>query len=307
MTTTGATFMELRLIRSFVTVAETGHIGRAAELLHISQPPLTRQIQQFETDMDVRLFTRTPRGVQLTDAGLIFLEDARKLLQLADLARERARRASLGKLGRLDVGISGSAVFDSIPKILLAFRQDNPDVHLVLHAMRRSEQIDALRQRRINLGFTRFLRDAPDLVAERISGEPLFVAVSGHSPFYRMKHVALKQLSGVPLVLFPAHPRPSFMDFVLDLFRREGFAPEVSQEVGDAGTATALVGSGFGACIVPRSATNVKVSGVVYRPLVCKPPQPMVDHSVIYRADDQSAVLHEFLKVVDRFRTSSPA
>lgn len=299
--------MELRLIRSFVTVAETGHIGRAASLLHVSQPPLTRQIQQLERQMRVQLFRRTPRGVELTDAGAIFLEDARNLLQLADVARERAQRASLGELGRFDLGIVGSAIFDSIPKILLAFRQEYPDVHLVLHAMKRCEQIEALRQRRINVGFTRYLHDAPDLVATKIFGEPLFIALNACSPLCRLKSVPLKQLAEVPLMLFPAHPRPSFMDFVLDLCKREGFAAKVSQQVGDAMTSIALVGSGsFGACIVPRSATNLKVPGVEYRPLVCKPPQPMVDHSVIYRANDQSTILREFLKVVERFHTTPP-
>lgn len=298
--------MNLRLIRSFVTVAETGHIGRAAERLHISQPPLTRQIQQLESDMDVQLFTRTPRGVELTDAGTTFLEDARNLLQLADVARERAKQADLGKLGRFDVGIIGSAVFDSIPKILLAFRQLNPGVLLVVHAMRRSEQIEALRQRRINVGFTRFLYDAPDLVAERIFGEPLCAVISKQSPLCRLKSVPLKQLAGVPLILFPARPRPSFMDFVLEICRREGFTAQVSQEVGDAMTATALVGSGFGATIVPSSATSLKVPGVMYRPLICKPPQPMVDQCVIYRVNDQSPVLREFMNVVGRFRPKAP-
>jgi DNA-binding transcriptional LysR family regulator len=301
--------IELRLLRSFVTVAETGHVGRAAARLHISQPPLTRQIQQLERDLGTRLFVRGARGVELTDAGAMFLEEARNLLVLADQARERAQRAGRGELGRFDVAIFGSAIFDHIPQILLAFRRQNPDVHLVVHSMNRGEQIEALRQRRINAGFNRFVRDAPDIVAEMIMGEPLLVAANHHSQFSRMRAVPLKALADEPLVLYPSHPRPSFADFVLDLCRREGFTAHQSHDVADTASAAALVGSGFGTAVVPRSARNLKVPGVIYRPLVCTAPQPEVDLSVLYRLGDESPVLQRFLKSVERFKetqSSSP-
>lgn len=296
--------IELRLLRSFVTVAETGHVGRAAARLHISQPPLTRQIQQLERDLGTHLFVRGARGVELTDAGMMFLEEARNLLFLADQARERAQRAGRGEIGRIDVAIFGSAIFDHIPQILLAFRRQNPDVHLVVHVMNRGEQIEALRQRRINAGFNRFVRDAPDIVAEVIITEPLYVAANHHSQFSRMRVVPLKALADEPLVLYPAHPRPSFADFLLDLCRREGFTANEAQQVSDAPSAAALVGSGFGTAVVPRSARNLKVPGVIYRPLLCADPQPEADLSVLYRLGDESPVLRRFLKTVERFRVA---
>lgn len=299
--------IELRLLRSFVTVAETGNVGRAAARLHISQPPLTRQIQQLERDLGAQLFVRGARGVELTDAGVLFLEEARNLLFLAEQARERAQRAGRGEIGRFDVAIFGSAIFDTIPQILLAFRRQNPDVHLVVHAMNRGEQIEALRQRRINAGFNRFVRDAPDIVAEMILAESLFVAANHHSQFSRMRVVPLKSLAEEPLVLYPASPRPSFADFVLDLCRREGLRPHESQVVTDTATAAALVGSGFGTAVVPRSARNLKVPGVVYRPLHCADPQPEVDLSVLYRLGDESPVLQRFLKTIERFKATTPA
>jgi DNA-binding transcriptional LysR family regulator len=299
--------IELRLLRSFVTVAETGHVGRAAARLHISQPPLTRQIQQLERDLGTTLFVRGARGVELTEAGLMFLEEARNLLFLADQARERAQRAGRGEIGRFDVAIFGSAIFDHIPQILLAFRRQNPDVKLVVHSMNRGEQIEALRQRRINAGFNRFVRDAPDIVAEMIMAEPLMVAANHHSLFSRMRTVPLKALADEPLVLYPAQPRPSFADFVLDLCRREGFVAHQSHEVTDTASAAALVGSGFGTAVVPRSARNLKVPGVIYRPLVCKDPQPEVDLSVLYRLGDESPVLQRFLKSVEPFKAAQTA
>lgn len=294
--------MEMRLLRSFVAVAETGNVGRAATRLHISQPPLTRQIQQLERELGVTLFVRGARGVELTAAGTMFLEEARNLLMLADQARERTQRAGRGEVGRFDVAIFGSAIFDHIPQILLAFRRQNPDVHLVLHSMNRGEQIEALRQRRIDLGFNRFMRDTPDIVSEVVLHEPLYVATNHHSPFSRMRTVPLKALKDEPLVLFPNQPRPSFIDVLIELCRREGFTANVAQEVGDPANAVALVASGFGTSLVPKSAINLRVPGVIYRPLECTPPQPLVDLSVLYRSGDDAPILKRFLRVVERFR-----
>jgi DNA-binding transcriptional LysR family regulator len=283
-------------------VAETGHVGRAAARLHISQPPLTRQIQQLERDLGARLFERGAHGVELTDAGQLFLKEARNLLTLAEQAQERVQRAGRGEIGRFDVAIFGSAIFDHIPQILLAFRRQNPDVRLMVHVMTRGEQIEALRQRRINAGFNRFVRDAPDIVSEVIMTEPLCVAVNHHSTFSRMRVVPLKALADESLVLYPAQPRPSFADILLDLCRREGFSAREGQWVSDAPSAAALVGSGFGTAVVPYSARNLKVPGVVYRPLHCKDPQPEADLSVLYRLGDDSPVLQRFLKTIERFK-----
>ncbi|MGI9246576.1 MAG: LysR family transcriptional regulator [Steroidobacteraceae bacterium] len=298
--------LELRLLRSFVTVDETGNVGRAAARLHISQPPLTRQIQQLERDLGVRLFERSARGVELTDAGTLFLEEARNLLLLAEQSKERVQRAGRGEMGRFDVAIFGSAIFDMIPQILLAFRRQNPQVNLVVHSMNRGEQIEALRQRRIDAGFNRFVRDAPDIAFDVVHVEPVYVAANHHSLFSRMRVVPLEALRDEPLVLYPAQPRPSFADFVLDLCRREGFGGQQSQLVSDTASAVALVGSGFGTAIVPRSARNLKVPGVVYRPLQCKDPQPEIDLSVLYRRGDETPILPRFLKLVERFRDAQP-
>ncbi len=295
--------MELRHLRHFVVVAEEQSIGRAAVRLHISQPPLTRQIQQLEAEVGAALFERTTRGVELTDAGRILLEEARNLLSLAAMAADRAHKAGRGTLGRIDVGIFGSGIFGTIPKILLAFRQTYPEVDIVLHSMDKGQQVDALRQRRINVGFNRLLQPTDDIASERILLEDLYVGISRSHPLSRERELHVRDLAGQPLVMFPSGTRPSFIDWMFNLCREEGFAPQVAQEVGDAVNGLALVASGFGLCVVPESATNLKLPGVVYRPLR-RTPAPQVDLSCIYRADDHSKVLSSFLEIARTFRSA---
>lgn len=301
--------MDLRQLRYFIAVAEEQNIGRAANRLHISQPPLTRQIQQLEEDLGVQLFIRTPRGVELTQAGAFFLEEARNIRSVVEQATERTQRAGQGKLGRLDVAIFGSAILGTIPQILLEFRTQYPDVKIVLQPMTKAEQIEALRQRRITVGFNRMLTPYPDITSEPILLEDLLVAINENHPLAAQASVSFRMLADNPLVLFPAAGRPNFVDKVVGLCQEMGFVPEVTQVVGDAVTGVALVASGFGVCLVPESATVLALPGVVYRPITDLPQHGRVDLSCIYRADDQSPLLAAFLETVRSYRGNarSPA
>ena len=174
--------MELRHLRYFVCVAEEQSIGRAAERLHITQPPLTRQIRQLERELDTALFVRRPRGMELTNAGQVLLDDARQLLDLADRAGQRAQRAGQGATGRIDVALFGTGIFGAIPRLLRSFRADHPDVEVVLHNMTKSEQIEALAQRRIGLAFNRFVPPTPGITVETLLSEPLYVAAPTITP-----------------------------------------------------------------------------------------------------------------------------
>ncbi|MCH9829435.1 MAG: LysR family transcriptional regulator [Gammaproteobacteria bacterium] len=294
--------MELRHLRYFIAVAEERNIGRAAARLHISQPPLTRQIQQLEDELGVRLFIRTPRGVELTEAGALFFEEARNIGAVVEQATERTQRAGQGRLGRLDVAIFGSGILDTIPKLLLAFRKAYPEVKIVLHTMNKGEQIEALRQRRITVGFNRMLAPLPDIASELVKTEKLLVAINDSHPLASRSVVPFRMLAEHPLVLFPTGMRPSFVDKVTGLCREAGFIPQISQEVGDAVTGVALVASGFGLCLVPESATVLALPGVVYRPLSELPKNADVDLSCIYRLGDQPPILTAFLDTVRTWR-----
>lgn len=298
--------MDIRHLKYFIAVAEELNIGRAALRLHISQPPLTRQIQQLEEELDVQLFVRTPRGVELTQAGVLFLDEARNIRALMEQAIERTVRAGQGKLGRLDIGIFGTGILKVIPELLQLFRHAHPEVKVVLHTMNKGEQIEALRQRRITVGFHRMPLPLPDIENPLIIDEPLYLAVHEDHPLSRQASVFVADLKGQALVLFPTGDRPNFVDKVIEVCRDMGFTPDISQVVGDVVTGVALVAGGFGMTVVPKSATTLRLPGVVYRSFSDKNP-PQVDLSCIHRKNDPSPILHAFLDVIRVFRNKTDA
>lgn len=294
--------MELRHLRYFIAVAEERNIGRAAARLHISQPPLTRQIQQLEEELGVQLFNRTPRGMELTPAGELLLDEARNIHAVIEQATERTQRAGQGKFGRLDVAIFGSAILDTIPRLLADFRETYPDVKVVLHSMRKEEQLEALRQRRISVGFNRLITPSPDYTLELITTETLLLALPENHPLAQHASVDFKALANVPLILYPTGGRPNFIDKALGLFQQTGVEPNIAQEVGDAVTAVSLVSKGFGVSLVPQSSKALSLPGLTYRPMTGLPANANVDLSCIYRPDDRSPLLAAFLDMIRSYR-----
>lgn len=296
--------MELRHLRYFCAVAKELNIGRAAATLHISQPPLTRQIQQLEDELGAQLFKRSVKGMELTDAGRTLYADAKNILALAELAAERTRRAAQGLIGRLDVGIFGSGVFDVVPRVLLRFRQAFPDVKVVLHTLDKAEQVEALRERRITIGFNRVVPKYPGIGTRVVMWEKLVVGLHETNPLAGRKTLSLRDLADQAFVLFPSVARPNFSDFIINQCQKHGFTPRVEQVVGDAVTGVALVASGFGSCVVPESVMAFQASGVVYLPLEESPPI-MLDVSCLYREDDDSVVLRALLQIIEEFEADA--
>lgn len=292
--------MKLRHLRYFVVLAEELNFGRAAARLHISQPPLTRQIQLFEEELGTRLFNRGTRGVELTAAGLALRDDALRILGLVDVAKERAGKAGRGEIGRLDVGIFGSAILNHIPRLLLQFRNHFPNVEIALHQQTKADQIAALRERRLTVGFNRHVPVEPDIVVETMFIEPLVVALNARHPLVRQKTIHVAEIAADPLVLYPTNARPGFADEVIALIRKEGVRPQVVQEVTDVVTAIALVASGFGICITPKAASSLNLPGVVYRPLKAVP-MPSIELACLYRRNDDSPILAAFLDIARKF------
>lgn len=297
--------MEFRHLRYFLALSDELNFGRAAKRLHISQPPLTRQIHQLEEEFGTELFVRTPKGVELTEAGRLFREEATKILALAQRTAERTQMAGLGQLGRLDVGIFGSAVLNVIPRLILEFRRQYPDVDIHLHNMKRPEQIEALKEGRLTVGFVRVFPDAPDMAVETVLKERLMVAINRDNELSRSREIPVLAFENQPLILFPSSPRPSLGDHVIALCHREGFQPRVAQEVEDVVTSIALVSCGFGVCVVPECATRLRLPRVVYRPL--KGSNQIIELGCAYRPDDRSPILRSFLEVVRKFRIANEA
>lgn len=287
--------MELRQVRYFLAVAEEGHFGRAAERLHLSQPPLTRQIQALEREVGARLFLRTPRGAELTEAGRAFQADAANILALVGTAVARARRAGRGEIGTLDVGIFGSGVLDIVPRLLARFRAAHPQVQVVLHHAPREANLEALRQGRLHAVFDRGIVAEPALVLEPVAREAVLVAMPAGHALAGRELVELGLLRDVPMIAGTAAVDP-----VWGAMAPLGFTPVVAQRVADVVTALALVARGMGCTLVPESAASVSLPGLVYRPLAGSAVVIGLDCAV--RAGEQAPVLAALLAVVRAFR-----
>lgn len=294
-------FMELRRLSYFVAVVEQRSFRAASLKLHLSQPPLTRQIQLLEESLGVKLLLRGPAGAEPTAAGLLFYEEARNLLMLAEQAAERMRLAGQGRIGRLDVGVFGSAVLGAIPQIVREFRERHPQVEVVLHSLDRSAQIKALRERRITVGFNRFFDEEPDLSWEVIQTERMNVVLPSTHPLATRRDLSLAQISQEPLILYPRAPRPGFIDHLMRMFHGRGLTPTQVQEVDDVLTATALVASGLGLSLVTDSGCNLSIPGITHLPLRAAD-RATVELCIIRRKDDESALLAGFIEVARALR-----
>lgn len=292
--------MDLRQMRYFLALAEEGHFGRAAERLHMAQPPLTRTIRALEEELGTPLFRRTPKGAELTAAGQALLEDVPNVLALARRARDKAQLAGQGMTGQLDIGIFGSGMLDVIPRLIARFREQRPQVRIALHNQTKAEQIAALREGRITLGFNRLVPREPDLAVETVMRERLIVGLPATHPLAAQAEIALRELDGLPLILYPNLPLPGLAQQVAAAFQKEKLRLNAVQSVEDVLTCIALVASGFGLCITTESAASLQLPGVVYRPLRARHLRD-IELSVLYRRGDDSPLLAAFLAEIREF------
>ena len=240
--------------------------------------------------------------MEITEAGRLLSKDARNIIALIQQASERSQRASQGKLGRLDIAVFGSGILSAIPKMLLLFKKSYPDVKIVLHSMEKEEQIQALRQDRISIGFTRLTKPLTDISSTLVANERLLLAVNRKSPLAQKEKIFLRDLADHPMVLFSSSSRPNLVDKVLSICYKAGFTPHITQEVGDVVTGVALVASEFGVFLVSESSSTLSLPGVIYREIEDMPEDGTIDLTCIYRTDDNSALLRSFLDSITTFR-----
>ena len=290
--------VSIRHLRYFVAIVRNGSFRRAAEELSISQPPLTRQIQQLEEILGAPLLERGPSGVKPTEAGQSFFTEAQNIMGLIERACSNVSLIGAGQLGQLDVGVFGSAVLDFVPRVVLHFRNRFPNVEVVLHNMDRETQIKALKERRIQIGFNRFFLNYPDLIWERVLHEKLLVAIPSDHPLTNKKVVSLRDLASEPLIFYPRTDQPGgFSNHLIKAFQYLSVDAHVVQNVDDVVTAVAFVSSGLGLTICVNSVKNLRLPGVTYLPLV-EGDIAEIDLSVIYRAIDKSQLLNTFLESI---------
>lgn len=293
--------MELRHLRYFIAVAEELHFGRAAERLGISQPPLSQQIQALEEEIGARLFERTNRRVELTDAGRLFLDESRQVLAQVEKAVLLARRAHLGELGELKIGFTSSAPFTStIPSSIHAFRKAYPDVHLDLQEMSSRQVLKALLEESLQVGVIRPLA-LPDAVHwVELFREPLVAVLRADHPLAAGSEdgLAIAALAEEPFVFFPRSYGTGLYDQVIALTRQAGFSPRIAQEASEAMTIIGLVSAGLGVSILPASFRRTRVDGVVYRTL--SDPEATTAVWLVRRQNEGSPLALSFIDLVTR-------
>lgn len=293
--------MELRHLRYFIAVAEELHFGRAAQALGISQPPLSQQIQALEQELGARLFERTNRRVALSEAGRLFLEEARQVLVQVDKAADVARRAQLGELGEMKIGFTSSAPFNSsIPKAIYSFRQRFPAVHLNLKEMSSRDVAEALLDESIEVGLMRPLPLPESLVATELFREPLVAVLNADHPLVEgsEKGLQLKALANEPFVFFPRSYGSGLHAQLLSLARQAGFTPHFAQEAAEVMTIIGLVSAGLGVSVLPASFQRMRIDGVVYRTLLDADADTAV--WLVQRREQTSAMAGAFVELLTR-------
>ncbi len=260
--------MELRHLRYFVAVAEECHFGRAAERLHMAQPPLSQQIRQLETELGAELLVRTTRRVQLTPAGHRYLERARAVLAAVDSAGTEAARIAKGDLGLVAIGFTGSATYELLPQLARVLRQDFPGIELDLKGeMLTPDQVSALLEETLDIGFLRPPVREPGLDVRVLRREPLIAVLPASHPLTGRDTVRLADLRDEPFICYPSHHRSVVYDAVFDACQQAGFVPSAVQEVAETATLVSFVAAGLGVALVPASVRHLQITGSQYRPL----------------------------------------
>jgi DNA-binding transcriptional LysR family regulator len=260
--------VELRHLRYFAAVARERNFTRAAEKLHIAQPPLSRQVQQLEDELGIDLIEPGSRPLRLTEAGRLFYEQAVQVLERIDEMKAMVGRLRDADRTRFSMGFVASTLYGKLPEVIRRYRAARPDVDLTLLELTSVEQIAALKEGRIDVGFGRIPLDDPALDRQLLRNEKLIAALPGNHPaLTRGGALRLSDLVAEPLIVYPKAPRPSYADQVLALFREAGLKPPAVHEVLELQTALGLVAAQVGVCLVPASVERLRRDNVVYRPL----------------------------------------
>ncbi|CDO07592.1 LysR family transcriptional regulator [Mycolicibacterium cosmeticum] len=288
----------LARLSCFIAVAEELHFGRAAERLHMTQPPLSRQIQQLEAELGVQLIDRTTRSVTLTPAGIAFLPDARRILQLAESAALTVKRVPAGDLGTVVVGFTAASAHAVLPRLLERTRAKLPDVKLELREMVSAAQIEGLMTGEIDLGMARPPLKRPGIVSRPLLHEQLVAALPAEHPLVaQARQLTLNDLDGQDVVMYSPIEARYFNELLISAFTIAGATPRYVQFVTQVHTMLVLVRSGIGIALVPASAATLHPEGVVFRSIGAFRERP-VELDAAWRQDSTNPALLRLLRDV---------
>ena len=295
--------MDARDLNAFLAVADELHFGRAAARLNITPSPLTRQIQRIEAALGARLFARTKRTVRLTAAGAHLVGEARHLLALAESLPGRVQRAERGDSGVLRAGVISAALLSQADRLQRAMRRSLPDVRIAWSVLSSAEQVAALRQDRLDLGFVHTPIEHEGLVVRGVLREPLIVALPSGHPLARRQAVPLRALRDETFIVAPRERVPSYYDRFIAACHAAGFEPRLEHQRQTLVSFVALVAIGAGVTVVPASVRRIALAGVSYVRLTgAVPPSEL---SVAWHPRNASPVLARALRLVGTGRAKA--
>ncbi|MGF6904958.1 LysR family transcriptional regulator [Paraburkholderia sp. GAS348] len=289
--------MELRHLQYFVVLAETLHFGRAAELLHISQPPLSRQIALLEKELGVVLFDRTRRSVRLSAAGERFFLDAKEILSSVQRAKRNALTASLGHTGTLSVGFMFSASYSVVPAIARAYTSTYPEVDLQLTESIPALLVEEIRTSNSDVGIMYPPEDTEGLETRTVFREPLVVALPADHPLARCPTIEASELRKESFLISPRRAAPYIYDAIVSHCKQCGFVPKIRLETNYQQTIVNLVGQGLGVALVHRSMKTARPLNVKFRTLANP---PIVDLNVSWNQENHNPCIETFVAVANQ-------
>ncbi|MCW3481990.1 LysR substrate-binding domain-containing protein [Neisseriaceae bacterium JH1-16] len=287
--------MELRHLRYFLAVAEERHFTRAAERVGIQQPPLSLQIKQLEEELGTPLFLRQSRGVDLTEAGAAFVEEARAILARVDQAKTHIQRLSRGEAGRIRIGFAGATYFEpAVPALIRDYRSRYPDVQLQPEQSNTAELVQRLIDGEIDAAFVHTPIGAdPTLACLPLVDEAMLLALPASHPLSGEPAVPLAALADDTFILLPRAISPGLYDRLIAAFQQAGFTPRLGLEAPQIVSIVPMVAAGFGVSLVPRAVSQIDTPGVRYLPIAGIAPRAPI--GLAYRLDGGSAALRGFV------------
>lgn len=286
--------MNLRQIKYFAAVAKESHFSRAAQKLHISQPPLSMSIRQLEDELGFSLFARTNKRVRLTDAGRVFYPEALQLLRQAEEMQRISKRIASGTIGHLRAGLSSSMLFRGLSSMIQSYQRQYPRVDILLRELNSSEQIESLQREQIDVGFVHYQPHEANISAQLFLAEGFVCCLPRHHALASNDTIAVHALRHEAFLLFPRSLSPHYYDKIMAICINAGFSPVITHEVRNWVTVVEAVNQSFGVALVPKSMEKYQRENVVYRAI--ENDRILSNTYCVWRSDNHSVLLENFLR-----------